>query len=543
MPVLNTSHTAHLPRLVADLLLQTSTASPAAGDSGSCNRRTRFQIIWSCIAVLVACTWVSVHPNIPGPKEGMYKVLARKIGLMILSLVAPELLVMWAARQTVDAWLLKKKYSHQGWTTSHAMFALMGGFVLYKDGELVSVLRFRPVKARETQNTVSLTQNTDSFYGFHKYGRIGYNSGDTRHASDDLSFAAHADFIGRIPEDEIKDRSHVDWFGKLVAIGQTSWFITQLLARWVHNLATTELEIMTVAFATLNFIVYFLWWDKPQGVGCHIRIPAVQSTSGTEKQENGHRSKSPIQPSSSKQQPSPDPQGQSIPFWMNVSLGPFFIFAPPLHLLIFVMGKLRKAGHFLLGLFHQNQTKRSSPNNPTSIGVGLKVVHYIYLVTNFLSPTKLFERTVLRSEGPPERILSFEWDPYDIAEEHTRLFIRATSLLCYATVVFGAIHCAAWNFTFPTFLEQLLWRIFSLVTIFSPVSFAVFHSIRGLRPFRILEEKRPIVKAFPVVFNRTILLLYISARLALIIQSFLALRDLPPSALQGVVWSNYIPHI
>ncbi|KIK66310.1 hypothetical protein GYMLUDRAFT_157806 [Collybiopsis luxurians FD-317 M1] len=495
------SHTAHLPLLVADFLLPTSAASPADPDSrdcGSFNCRTKFQIIWSCIAVLVACTWVSVHPNIPGPTEGTRKVLTRKIGLMMLSLLAPELLVMWAARQTVDAWLLTEKYRHQGWTTSHAMFALMGGFALYKDNKLVSVLRFYPVEIREP----------------------------------------HADFIGRIPECEIKDRSRVDWFGKFIAIGQTSWFIAQLFARWDQNLAITELELMTVAFATLNFIVYFLWWDKPQGVGCHIRIPAVRSTSDAEKQEHGYRSESAVKPSRlpSEQRPS---SHQSIPFWMEVSLSSFFILAPPLHLLFFIMGKLR---HSLLGSFHQIQAWWSSPNNPTSTDIDLeKAGHYIRLVARFLVPTRLYVITVLQHEGPWDRVLSFEWDPYDIAEEHSVLFSRATSLLFQAAVAFGAIHCAAWNFPFPTSLEQLLWRISSLMATLMPILYTVFLYIGQVFLRRCLGKT--LTRFLAVTFDFIILLLYISARLALIIQSFLALRDLPPSALQGVVWSTFIPHI
>ncbi|KAJ3758603.1 hypothetical protein EV360DRAFT_43528, partial [Lentinula raphanica] len=61
--------------------------------------RTIFQILWSCIGVIVACTWVAVHPNLPGPNEGSTEILWRRLKLMLITLIAPEILVVWASRQ------------------------------------------------------------------------------------------------------------------------------------------------------------------------------------------------------------------------------------------------------------------------------------------------------------------------------------------------------------------------------------------------------------------------------------------------------------
>ncbi|KIK64586.1 hypothetical protein GYMLUDRAFT_160698 [Collybiopsis luxurians FD-317 M1] len=58
-----------------------------------------FQIIWSCVSVLIACTWVSVHLNMPAPEDGFWRILGWKIGLMIVIVFVPEILVLWAAQQ------------------------------------------------------------------------------------------------------------------------------------------------------------------------------------------------------------------------------------------------------------------------------------------------------------------------------------------------------------------------------------------------------------------------------------------------------------
>ena len=46
----------------------------------------------------------------------------------------------------------------------------------------------------------------------------------------------------RITEDEISDRSKGDRLAKLMFIVQTSWFITQCIARYVHHTRNGEFE-------------------------------------------------------------------------------------------------------------------------------------------------------------------------------------------------------------------------------------------------------------------------------------------------------------
>lgn len=65
--------------------------------------RTLAGIVWSCIATLVACTWVSVHPNVPDPMDGTIKLALHRVKLMLLAIVAPEIIVIWALRQRMVA--------------------------------------------------------------------------------------------------------------------------------------------------------------------------------------------------------------------------------------------------------------------------------------------------------------------------------------------------------------------------------------------------------------------------------------------------------
>ncbi|KAJ7879326.1 hypothetical protein B0H13DRAFT_2667945 [Mycena leptocephala] len=93
-------------------------------DIRSC--RTLFSIVSDCLLTIFACTWVSVHPNVPPPNHGQLALSWRRFRLMLVDIIAPELMVGFAARQFLDAWWFSKKYDV---STSHGFFFTMGGFV------------------------------------------------------------------------------------------------------------------------------------------------------------------------------------------------------------------------------------------------------------------------------------------------------------------------------------------------------------------------------------------------------------------------------
>jgi len=61
--------------------------------------RTIWNIIWSCLVTLFACTWIAVHPNIPSPDDSWAVIAFRRFKIMGLALIAPELIIVWAIRQ------------------------------------------------------------------------------------------------------------------------------------------------------------------------------------------------------------------------------------------------------------------------------------------------------------------------------------------------------------------------------------------------------------------------------------------------------------
>lgn len=78
------------------------------GPLDGCHARTVLDILWSCLATTFACSWVSVHPNVPWHNEGKWTILRRRIFLMLFSMLAPEFMVMWAFKQWRGAVMIRE---------------------------------------------------------------------------------------------------------------------------------------------------------------------------------------------------------------------------------------------------------------------------------------------------------------------------------------------------------------------------------------------------------------------------------------------------
>ncbi|KAJ6449564.1 hypothetical protein C8R45DRAFT_1044719 [Mycena sanguinolenta] len=190
----------------------------SCNDINSC--RTLFSVVWGCLATIFACTWVSVHPNVPPPDQNWLQLFWLRLRMMLVGVIAPEVMVGFAARQFYGSRLLKKKF---GFSRTHGMFFWMGGFVS-PDGHPIATME----------------QLEDPDLG------------------SELQKA-----IRKVNEKEITDKSKGDALSKGVALLQGLWFILQCLARVHQRLATTQLEIATLAFAVVNIFIWLLWWNKP----------------------------------------------------------------------------------------------------------------------------------------------------------------------------------------------------------------------------------------------------------------------------------------
>ncbi|KAF2653592.1 hypothetical protein K491DRAFT_509445 [Lophiostoma macrostomum CBS 122681] len=52
--------------------------------------RGGFGIVWSCLAVIITCTWTTLHLNVPHLRDGFWTTLTRKIKWMFIMVLFPE---------------------------------------------------------------------------------------------------------------------------------------------------------------------------------------------------------------------------------------------------------------------------------------------------------------------------------------------------------------------------------------------------------------------------------------------------------------------
>ncbi|KAF5308981.1 hypothetical protein D9758_018415 [Tetrapyrgos nigripes] len=460
------------------------------GDIRSC--RTTEEIIYSCIAVVFICIWVAIHPNIPrkfdddGDEDvsdseypGVHSavVTLQNILFMLLALIVPELIIMWAMRQWLAARAIARKYKKYNWTKTHGFFVVMGGFALYDGDKFLHTLED---DEEFTMKEKAVAVKIDEFIKVHLKSKeeqastasiVSRPEGptsrllpDRSEASCMLEFLLQRKLIS-VTEDEIKDKGKSDALSKFLAIGQTAWFIVQCIARGVEGISITNLEILTLAFALLNFGTYFFWLDKPQRVRFPVKININYQSQSS--QEGG--------------------TAGSIWDWFQ-AIG-------------------REIGSDWKNLYDDHP---------------LVVIPYP-LIT-------LFNQSADLTVGQSHYQTGLKKDPW-------HLYVSVISI----AVIFGAIHCIPWAFTFPSHTEQIMWRVCALGVTCLPVLGIVLISI-----ILIIDELLgstwcsellgiSIVISFPIFYG--------IARITLIILALMELRALPTSAHQTVEWTTLIPHI
>ena len=247
-------------------------------------------------------------------------------------------------------------------------------------------------------------------------------------------------------KDEIKDKSKGDAISKGVVLVQTMWFVMQCIARRLQHLPITELEVVTLAYTTVNLAIYGFWWHRPLSV-----MRPVQVFGGL----------------------SDTPSGGGVKFdWM-------------------------------MYLFNVIDGTQDAATN--------------------LSETKHVPIFYAGRPSNPQRVL-------------------ASVMALAVAMIFGTIHCMAWSSPFPSFIEQCLWRISSIAILGEPGILALRLLLETLIDLinKTVYEILQASLAMLLVFGGMV---YVVARVILMVLMFTTLRSLPQAAYQTVHWTTFLPHI
>jgi hypothetical protein len=346
---------------------------------------------------------------------------------MVMALIGPEVVVLWAMRQRYMAMKLKDEYKDRGWESEHAFFAIMGGFMFYDKDKPIATVRPKDFRKFSAEDFPSITS------------------------------------------EEISDRSKGDVISKGLAIVQTGWFVLQCIGRRFQHLPITQMELATVAFAALNLMTYAFWWRKPLNVERPFRVQW--------KEEYGDESE----------------EGEDkFNIW----------------------GVLRRG--LLFPLIPFDRMARGDDH---------------------IRP--MAKRVPTFYPGKSKKL--FHWQ-------------GALAGIVVATI-FGGIHCIAWNYQFlwtepapaaydntSNPAELFLWRIACLIiTVFPVFIWGLAVIIEGLKSLD--NHFAHAVSIIPVLAGGICGLLYVLARITLLVLAYKSLDVLPHEAYRDVYWTSFIPHV
>ncbi|KAK0502207.1 hypothetical protein EDD18DRAFT_683932 [Armillaria luteobubalina] len=564
-------------------------AEPSSVDSDNhdlpdnVRRRTLWNVLWSCLTAIFASTWLAVHPNVPGHRitgrqswsESLILSVYERLTVTGVAIIAPEIIVAWAAAQFTVAWEVcyGEKFSipsiWKSWerdpqdrlTMTHGYFLSMGGF----------------------EGNHPHTSDERRASGQHPSER-----GDKLLFSLDalVKYPCLRKRLREIKKEDITDRSKGDYLSKFISILQISWFMVQCFARINQNLPITLLELTALSFAGMSIIARCLWLHKPLNVKYHIYVGecnSSQSSSAPPPEPGSDHEECKL--SSYQSTPAPAHEGpSSLPSEPTSQESKYFSFlkgyADTIKGKVFqtvngissdpMKWRATAASLFMLLLRIPIYVLLGSMIMAVSVLVGSVIVVVSVLVgspfiaviavvlvfgfvgllscavviiiliiiltltvgvvaivrlTRYL-PVWIKGQSLTESEDSVQGLDRFS------CGGSKRTGTRDAVLFVIGSI-FGAIHCIAWSFDFPSHAEMLLWRISSLSALLLPMLVSLVSSVFT----RCAKRKDGItVPVFAMLYA------YITARSILIVLAFMQLRSLPPLALSNVQWTDYIPH-
>lgn len=315
---------------------------------------------------------------------------------------------------------------------------------------------------------------------------------------------------------DIDDKSKGDVFSKVIASLQALWFVMQSLARPVQQLPLTKLEIATLAYTSINVAMYAFWWSKPLSVGRPVRVWSSHAPPIPRLAPSPY-----LQPGS---QLPPSPQlhrAESFETFRTAKTSP----------------TMEDSDAYSLHTFATSQTTLVFAPSIT----GAVSVYSLFKASSreegsFMGKLAGLFKTVMGAQDDEVDLSKLPQVPTFYAGVPTDPeIITADVIALVFAMIFGAVHCGAWSLAFPSHIEQLLWRTASMVLVGVP---GIYLLLMGLYAF----GEQLLVK-YMLLISLVGIPLYILARITLLVLMFTTLRSLPPTALETVHWTTFIPHI
>lgn len=235
------------------------------------NSRSAWDILWTCLSTIFACTWTLLHMDVPRRNVSVARCTISKLRLWVLTTLAPELTFLFATGQLANARILQKVCNkvqktrdaessepklwlpqrtrpleqvenldhvylhpvHTEWTLRQCFCVIAGGLVLQTQDQWIYTIQPRDMKPLIQAGIL--------------------------HCSD-------------FRDQDIEDRAKADSFAKFFTVLQSTWFLCNVITRWAYDLPVSPIELSTVAYVACAILIYGVWWYKPKDMGTSIAV-------------------------------------------------------------------------------------------------------------------------------------------------------------------------------------------------------------------------------------------------------------------------------
>jgi len=505
--------------------------------------RGTLSLVFSCVITLFLCVWTTVHVNIEPPENEFNPTLARfipikalktnnkllkflakrsirKLGWGCVTLIVPEGVMAIAAYERKVASLLRDEVNKiigpDKWDMPLGYYAIMGGFVIpradYDDatkqhkgkvgsegeaGTASGKISEITSEDKKPEIAVQSPEPTSKREGGAIETRVPEGSLENKpltltpygvlqlakwqQESESASPGSKPNLI-TITSAQVQDKSNANTLAKVLVAWQALWMIVQIIGRRAEapGIPVTLLELHTCLHSFCAFAMYITWWDKP----VDIELPTTV-----------HLSRDRI---ITLIEGEPNPEDPTDPW--------------------------SEAG--------DEEKTSSSPKLSTGD------VSRVFLTSRSGIGKLMYQRLVGHRDIRTE-FFSAMSDAYIRLWRGKKKFRKQSLAISFVGLVFGGVHLAAWNSSFPSYAERVLWQISSTITATAWSGFvlslwlSVF--VQRRREGRFFSKVCGILLGlgiFPVLLVRVYLL----------VESFASIRRLPLGSYRLNTWSNVWPH-
>ncbi|MCJ1379284.1 hypothetical protein MMC17_002385 [Xylographa soralifera] len=503
----------------------TATATDVVVRSESLNyvpsyqNRGTLDILWSCLFTLVACTWTIQHLNVPEQREDRdpgwrgdlkwrLKDTWTNLKWMIGTMIAPEYILgkalgdlMRARRSKLDM----EGFAHSDgveWGLMHGFYANMGGFVLRGNESL--------------QTTSSRSGTPDSERAVVPQHPL-QDGAISSHKSEFGSALRRSNMMASRRGTDTEDNSYMEGGGDSKSSEldeQRSRSRTLGVPKLGPNqkIAAGQIECSDPYYLLAEDI--FLLRDK----GMLPKLPKVTEIELNDKSKGDLFVKL---------------TAMAQIFWVVLQVivrAARGLTTSQLELAVTAFSACAIVTYFLL--LHK----------PKGVQTSITLIEYQHPIPVSQLPAELRHRALqgfIRGLfNPNEDIVEYAEtmgkpianDAFEPSSEIVYMHVG----IAIGGIVFGGIHVAAWDFTFPTEVERDLWRVASVMSM---TLLPILYSVLLYNEFVRYIEYRLFIKIWNLVFG----ILYLAARLFLIMETFRSLFYLPPDAYIST-WAQNLPH-